>query len=202
MTPYSTSRRPRLLARIYTISNVLTFSRLLAAPLMVYTLWYKYWVTSALLFVAAGISDLLDGYLARKFNEPTILGTYLDPLADKVFFSSCFITLWLIKFPSLPTPWWFVGVVVTRELLLVSGGIYLVLRGGGNMAAVQPTQSGKLTTVGYCLLIGWTFLCYFAGWSPLKSYYLLLGGVTLLSLTSLLQYVRRATFLLFSSSAL
>ena len=188
------AKRPRLLSRIYTISNVLTFSRLLASPLMVYTLSHKQWLMSAILFVGAAVSDTLDGYLARKFNEPTILGTYLDPLADKVFFTSCFFTLWFVQFPSLPIPYWFVGVVVTREVLLLFGALYALLR--APRIPVEPTQGGKLTTVGYCLLIGWTFLCYFFGWMPIKTFNVVLICVTALSLFSFAQYVGRAIRLL------
>lgn len=194
----TTTKRQRLLARIYTIPNLLTFSRLLAAPVMVYALSHKQWVLSALLFVAAAVSDTLDGYLARKFNEPTILGTYLDPLADKVFFTSCFFTLWFVQFPSLPIPWWFVGVVVTREVLLLCGAVYVVLR--APRIPVEPTQGGKLTTVGYCLLIGWTFLCYFFDWMPLKTFNVVLVCVTALSLFSFAQYVWRAICLLFGAA--
>ncbi|MGD1997378.1 MAG: CDP-alcohol phosphatidyltransferase family protein [Candidatus Dependentiae bacterium] len=190
----TSAKKPRLLARIYTISNVLTFSRLLMAPLMVYTLSTKLWFYSALLFAAAALSDTLDGYLARRFNEPTVLGTYLDPLADKVFFTSCFFTLWFVQFPSLPIPWWFVGVVVVREFVLLCGALYVLLR--MPRIPVQPTRSGKLTTVGYCLVIGWTFACYFFGWMPVKTFTAVLLGVTALSLFSFIYYLRRAISLL------
>lgn len=179
-----------LSTKIFTISNVLTVMRIVCAPIIVAALWARWWRASFLLFILAAGTDLLDGYLARLLNEPTVLGTYLDPLADKILVSSCFSTLWLIQFPSLPIPWWFVGVVLGRELLLILGGIYLVRRGVG--AAVRPSRGGKVTMAGYSLLIVWIFACYFGDWQPVRTYYCVLMIVTTLSLYSLGGYCRRA----------
>ncbi|OAX80349.1 hypothetical protein ACJ72_05322 [Emergomyces africanus] len=85
------SKTSRLLSRlplpahenIYTIPNILTFSRLAAAPVIGYCILHSYDTLALSLFAYASITDLLDGYIARKFNQQTVVGTVIDPMADK-----------------------------------------------------------------------------------------------------------------------
>ncbi len=69
---------------IYTVPNILTFSRLIAAPLVGYFLVYDYHATALALFAYAGVTDLVDGYIARRYNLQTVVGTIIDPMADKL----------------------------------------------------------------------------------------------------------------------
>jgi cardiolipin synthase len=68
---------------IYTIPNILTFSRLLATPVIGYLVLHDNYVWAAGLFAYAGISDLLDGWIARKYKLQTVVGSVIDPMADK-----------------------------------------------------------------------------------------------------------------------
>lgn len=68
---------------IYTIPNILTFSRLIAAPIIGYLVLHDYHAWAVGLFAYAGITDLVDGYIARRWNLQTVVGTVIDPMADK-----------------------------------------------------------------------------------------------------------------------
>jgi cardiolipin synthase len=68
---------------IYTVPNILTFSRLVAAPVIGYLVLHDYHAWAVGLFAYAGITDLVDGYIARKWNLQTVVGTVIDPMADK-----------------------------------------------------------------------------------------------------------------------
>lgn len=68
---------------IYTIPNLLTFSRLIAAPIIGYLVLHDYHAWAVGLFAYAGITDLVDGYIARRWNLQTVVGTVIDPMADK-----------------------------------------------------------------------------------------------------------------------
>lgn len=69
---------------IYTVPNILTFSRLVAAPLVGYLLVHDYHAAALSLFAYAGITDLVDGYIARRYQLQTVVGTIIDPMADKL----------------------------------------------------------------------------------------------------------------------
>lgn len=78
---------------IYTIPNLLTVSRLIAAPFIGYCILHGYHGWALGLFAYAGISDLLDGWIARKWNLGTVVGTIIDPLADKTLMTVLTVTL-------------------------------------------------------------------------------------------------------------
>lgn len=69
---------------IYTVPNILTFSRLVAAPVVGYLLVHNYHAAALSLFAYAGITDLVDGWIARKYHLQTVVGTIIDPMADKL----------------------------------------------------------------------------------------------------------------------
>jgi cardiolipin synthase len=69
---------------IYTVPNILTFSRLIAAPVVGYLLVHNYHAAALSLFAYAGITDLVDGWIARKYHLQTVVGTIIDPMADKL----------------------------------------------------------------------------------------------------------------------
>jgi CDP-alcohol phosphatidyltransferase len=95
------SKPSRLLSRlpihenIYTVPNILTFSRILAAPLVGYLLIHNYHAAALSLFAYAGITDLIDGYIARKYHLQTVVGTIIDPAADKLLMTTSVICLGL-----------------------------------------------------------------------------------------------------------
>ncbi len=176
-------------SRWVTVSNFLSLLRLLFAPFVVWALLNQQWQCACVLFAVGSITDLLDGYLARRLQEETVVGQYLDPIADKVFLTASFAALAYVQLDTVGLPAWFIWLVFIRELIILSGGTVLVwLSAGDNMT---PSVWGKLTTAGYMLLIMWLFLCYFAGWLPAKSFNVALVLVASTACLSLLHYCWR-----------
>lgn len=102
------------------LPNALTLFRMLAVGPIVYWLLTGEYTAALVLAVFAGISDLLDGYLARRFGWMTHFGGILDPLTDKFLLVSTTLTLaWLGQLP-----WWLVLLVVLRDLVIICGGLY------------------------------------------------------------------------------
>ena len=101
------------------LPNLITIARILLVPLTVWLLISKAYLPAVLVFALAGVSDAVDGFLARRFNLQTELGTYLDPLADKALLVSIYVTLSVLHI----LPAWLTIAVVTRDLLIVGGVI-------------------------------------------------------------------------------
>jgi len=174
--------------RWLTISNMVTFLRILLVPFIVAGIVRGSWLPVFILLVAAAITDVLDGYLARWLNEQTALGACLDPIADKILLISSFSALAFIDSPSFSIPGWFVFLIVVREVALVGGAFFLYLRGA--QVTIAPSIAGKLTTFFQLLFIFWLFVCYFVGWNPIKTYGVALVVLSLLSVFSFYHYVR------------
>ncbi|HUI18526.1 MAG TPA: CDP-alcohol phosphatidyltransferase family protein [Alphaproteobacteria bacterium] len=122
------------------LPNLITLARLLASPLAVYLILNEAWVASFWIFVAAGLSDALDGFLAKRFDARTLVGGYLDPLADKALLVGVFVVLGYLH--HLPN--WLVILVVFRDLLIVGGAILMhTLTGSLRM---RPLMISKINT--------------------------------------------------------
>jgi len=105
------------------LPNLITLGRLLAVPLTIWLIlsgafWAAFWV-----FIAAGISDAVDGFIAKRFNLRTQIGALLDPVADKALLVSVYITLGIAR--QLPA--WLVILVVFRDLMIVGGFVLVQL---------------------------------------------------------------------------
>lgn len=122
------------------LPNLITLARLLASPLAVYLIINEVWLAAFWLFLAAGVSDAVDGYLAKRFDARTLVGAFLDPLADKALIVSVFVALGYLH--QLPT--WLVILVVFRDLLIV-GGALLVHTLTGSLT-MQPLMISKVNT--------------------------------------------------------
>ena len=170
-----------------TVSTMLTITRMALTPVIVAMMVWQRWGVAFSLFVIAIITDLLDGYLARVRNEQTFLGACLDPIADKLLLISCFATLAFVRTPLFTIPFWFVCVVLIKELLIIIGATMLVL--SKKQFLVKPTLLGKITTAVQMLFIVWLFSCHFFHWMPIKTYWVMLSLLLFLVLASLLQYV-------------
>ena len=132
---------------MHKIPNLISVVRLLLVPLTVRLLIsgaYGYAFTT---FVVAGVSDGLDGYLARRFDWRSRLGSYLDPLADKALLVSVFVTLGFLKL----IPAWLVIVVVSRDALIV--GAVLLSRLMDHPVHVRPLMVSKVNTVAQIVLV-------------------------------------------------
>ncbi|MCE2492511.1 MAG: CDP-alcohol phosphatidyltransferase family protein [Alphaproteobacteria bacterium] len=101
------------------LPNALSLGRLLAVPIVVWLLLQEAYVGAFLIFVLAGVSDAIDGYLAKQFGMDTEIGRFLDPIADKTLLVSVYITLGHQEI----LPVWLVILVVSRDLLIVGGAL-------------------------------------------------------------------------------
>jgi cardiolipin synthase len=170
-----------------TISTALTLLRIALVPCVVMSMVWGWWGVACALFCVAAISDALDGYLARRFNEQTFLGACLDPIADKLLVLSCFFTLAWITSPVFVVPHWFFVLILVKELLLIGGSLLFYFVKGH--LDVKPTMLGKITAVVQMCFIVWLFACYFFSWLPVKTYMSMLALVLVLVFASLVQYV-------------
>jgi cardiolipin synthase len=125
---------------IFNLPNGLTLLRLFLTPMIVLLLLQEELSWALLVFVLAGITDGLDGYLARSLRERTELGRILDPVADKILLGSSFFTLAFVG----RLPLWLVVIGVGRDLLLVAGSCVLYTTIG--RLGYPPSMLGKLTT--------------------------------------------------------
>src|SRR5438552_6732193 len=108
------------------LANWLTTLRILLIPVFVTLLVYRRPGWAFLVFCAASLTDMLDGYIARRRGTQTRLGAFLDPVADKLLMTSAFVTLTYLKV----IPFWIAAVVVSRDLLLSVGVIVIHVAGG------------------------------------------------------------------------
>ncbi|KAJ6134182.1 hypothetical protein N7523_000504 [Penicillium sp. IBT 18751x] len=148
---------------IYTVPNILTFSRLVAAPVVGYLLVHNYHAAALSLFAYAGITDLVDGWIARKYHLQTVVGTIIDPMADKLLMTigvAC-----LAVNGSLPV--WLAVIILGRDVGLAISAIYyrwISLPPPKTMARywdfslpsaeVRPTEISKINTALQLVLVG------------------------------------------------
>ncbi|KAJ6121953.1 cardiolipin synthase (CMP-forming) [Penicillium capsulatum] len=171
ITEKSTTAAKRLLSKIplktheniYTLPNILTFSRLVAAPLVGYFLVHDYHAAALSLFAYAGITDLVDGWIARRYQLQTVVGTIIDPMADKLLMTigvAC-----LAVNGSLPV--WLAVIILGRDVGLAISAIYyrwISLPPPKTMARywdfslpsaeVKPTEISKINTALQLVLVG------------------------------------------------
>jgi cardiolipin synthase (CMP-forming) len=123
------------------IPNLITLGRILLVPVVVWAIIYGELWLAFVLFLAAGVSDAVDGYLAKRFNMASELGAYLDPLADKTLIVSIYVTLGIAG----KIPLWLVILVVSRDIMII-GAIMLSWLLGSPLK-VKPLLVSKLNTV-------------------------------------------------------
>lgn len=131
------------------IPNFISIARLLCVPVLVWLIVTDQMHVAFWLFVAAGVSDAVDGYIAKRFNASTALGRYIDPLADKTLLVSVFVTLGLRG--ALPD--WLVILVVFRELLIIGGALLFHTLTDRTMR-MDPILISKVNTLLQILLVG------------------------------------------------
>jgi cardiolipin synthase len=128
--------------QILTAPNQLTLLRMIFLPFIVIDLVKHDFKWALILFVLAGLSDGLDGLLARKLHQQTLLGQYLDPIADKLLLSTMFLVL-SIEQRAL-VPWKYTVVVFSRDvsILLISGVLFMI----AGLRDFRPSIFGKANT--------------------------------------------------------
>jgi cardiolipin synthase (CMP-forming) len=152
-------------------------------PIMVWAITAGELKTAFFLFLLAGLSDLVDGFLAKRFNMATELGAYLDPLADKALIVSIYVTLGIIG----AIPRWLVILVVSRDIMIVSAVLLSWLV--NNPVTLKPLAVSKLNTVAQILLalvVLGSLAFVFDAWWAIQA---LTGLVAILTLASVVFYI-------------
>jgi cardiolipin synthase len=129
------------------LPNLLSALRLLAAPFAAWLILDGHDIAAVLIFAAAGASDGLDGFIARRWGVTSAFGAWLDPIADKLLMLFCFTALYCVSV----TPLWLLVLVVARDLAIVFG--WLLIRLMSLPAPTAPLPIGKLSTVVQILYI-------------------------------------------------
>ena len=136
------------MSTILTIPNILTFMRMGLIPVFVSLVYYGYRELALAVFLVAGISDGIDGFLARKFNQESELGTIIDPIADKLLMTVAFIMLTLpnVLPPTrhLPIPFWLTASVIGRDILILAVAAAINIITG--FRGFKPSFWGKAST--------------------------------------------------------
>lgn len=122
------------------IPNILTLSRFVAAPLLIVVLRDQNFELALILFILAGLTDGLDGWIAKRFNCTSELGARLDPLADKTIIIAAYCMLTILGV----IPFWLMMLVIFRDAVIVGG--YLVLTTLNGNIPMQPTLTSKTNT--------------------------------------------------------
>ena len=132
--------------RRLSIPNLITLARILLVPVVVWAITSGAMKTAFLLFLAAGVSDAVDGFLAKRFGMQTELGAYLDPLADKAMIVSIYVALGFVNV----IPRWLVILVVSRDIMIVSAVMLSWLV--GRPVAIKALAISKANTVAQIVL--------------------------------------------------
>jgi CDP-diacylglycerol--glycerol-3-phosphate 3-phosphatidyltransferase len=182
----------------YSIPNLLSFARIVAIPVIVVLIWPGiesrhtcFW--AMVVYAIAGLTDIIDGIVARRTNQVTVLGKFLDPLSDKLFYLVTMIALLQLQGPRIPP--WLVMIVLVRELSIT--GLRAIAMSEGIIIDAQ--EGGKLKTifgtVGMCgLLIHYPYLVNFGPIDTIVNFHVAGLWVTVFSvafsLTSGAGYIR------------
>ena len=142
-----------LSSSILSLPNLLTLLRIGAIPLFLILLTDQRYTEALLVFVMAGVTDSLDGAIARLTNSRTILGAYIDPLADKLLLVSSFIILAFLGF----VPRWLAILVISRDFIIMVGFAVLYFITGHSIT-VRPTLIGKVCTFFQLLTVTLTLI--------------------------------------------
>src|SRR6202140_5679995 len=133
--------------RIWTVPNQITLLRLGFLPLFIVSISYEHYRWALLILVFAGLSDAIDGLLARSLNQSSSLGAYLDPIADKLLLSSSFVILAFKK----EIAWWLTIIVLSRDVLILVVAVVIILIWG--YRPFPPSLLGKMTTFFQIVLV-------------------------------------------------
>ena len=151
-SPPPSAVRPGLALRGFepnlNLPNLITLARLAAVPVAIWLIVGGRYAAAFWVFVAAGLSDAIDGYIAKRFDRQTPLGAVLDPAADKALLAGLFVTLFLTGH----LPGWLVALVILRDLLIVLG--YAALRASVGPRHLGPLFISKINTLVQIALVG------------------------------------------------
>lgn len=129
------------------LPNLITLSRIALVPVLILLLKDQDYASALLVFVVAGVSDALDGFLAKRLNVQTRIGGILDPAADKLLLVSAYVMLTILG----QIPFWLMLTVAFRDLLIVGG--YIVYTSHAGPVKMRPSVLSKLNTLAQLALV-------------------------------------------------
>lgn len=143
------SEPQQISTKVLTLPNILTFLRIGLIPIFAILLVYNREGWALIVFTIAGVSDGIDGFIARRMKQESELGTIIDPIADKLLMTTAFIMLTLESVigtskPHLPVPFWVTATVIGRDVAIVAvAGAINVMTG---FRGFRPSWLGKAST--------------------------------------------------------
>lgn len=137
------------LLKIQGVPNLITWARLAAVPVLVWLMLADRMAEAFWLFVVAGVSDAVDGYLAKRFNAESVFGSYLDPFADKIMLISVYLLLGRAEY----LPIWLVLLIILRDAALLAGSFMLFF--ANRRIAMRPMFISKINTGLQIVLAGY-----------------------------------------------
>ena len=146
--------------RVLTVANQLTFLRILLIPLFALLVAYGYLGGALIVFITAGVTDALDGLIARLAHQRTSLGAWLDPMADKLLLVTAFVVL-TIPNATLANhmPLWLTILIISRDIVIV--GVVAVVNLAIGHRTFRPSIWGKLATATYIVTsVGFMYFNY------------------------------------------
>ncbi len=165
------------------IPNIITLGRILLVPVIVWAIASNQMAIAFAIFIVAGVSDAVDGFLAKRFNMASELGALLDPLADKALLISIYIALGTWD----AVPRWIVILVVSRDIMIVAAVIVSWLV--GKPIPMKPLMVSKLNTVAQVAFAALVLAALGFGFSPAPYDLILMGFVTVFTLVSVSLYL-------------
>jgi cardiolipin synthase (CMP-forming) len=165
------------------LPNFVTLARMLMTPLAVMMIISQRFLPAFLIFILAGASDAIDGFIAKNFNLRTELGAYLDPLADKAMLVSIYVALGITE----AIPRWLVILVVSRDIMIVSAVILSWVV--DKPVPLKPLMVSKLNTVAQIALACVVLASLGFGFQAEAIVLVLTGLVTVLTLLSVAFYL-------------
>jgi len=165
------------------IPNIITLGRILLVPVIVWAIASNQMAFAFAVFIVAGVSDAVDGFLAKRFNMASELGALLDPIADKALLVSIYIALGTWG----AVPRWIVILVVSRDIMIVAAVIVSWLV--GKPIPMKPLMVSKLNTVAQVAFAALVLGSLGFGFNPTPYDHILMGFVTVFTLASVSLYL-------------
>ncbi len=166
--------------KIITIPNILSALRIFLVPLFIFSMNIRDYSLALKILILAGITDSIDGIIARKFNQISKLGIFLDPLADKFLLISIMITFYMHQL----VPRWFILLLFTRDILVALGWLEIYLR---KKKLMNPLLLGKICNASVVIIFSYVlFALNFNLSKPSPFLYLL---ISFIAVASFIQYL-------------
>lgn len=182
---------PQVSTRILTLPNILTFLRMALIPVFATLLVYGRETGALIVFAIAGISDGIDGFIARRMKQQSELGIIIDPIADKLLMTTAFVMLTIpgLLEPGrhLPVPFWVTAAVIGRDVLIIAvAGAISIMTG---FRSFRPSWLGKAST--FVQVVAVILILLAANFPAWRGFYLptTYTVVTLFALVSGIHYI-------------